>query len=221
MTFDEIVSKVRDRLNLTSPASLARVQESVNEIFRMTVSSCGLQTSVRSTAEADTTIGSRYVVFGGLEDSRVEKLFDVFDGTLTPPRVLVEVSFNELRNSLDEGDFPTQYAVARMGPDSVTIFLSGTPTAVVTWSADVEENSPTMSGSDEPAFAESFHDLLIPGAMAIELDKMEKPDLAVKQEKKWEKRVAELRLFIAASSSREIYQGKRSWRGLVTPMVQG
>ncbi len=65
-----------------------------------------------------------------------------------------------------------------------------------------------LGASDTPTFPEQFHDILVYGAMAIELDKMEKPDRQAAAEARFQGRLSELRFFIATSAYLTIYQGK-------------
>ncbi len=277
MTFTEVVAKIADRLNLTSPASLVRIGEEVNERYREVLSGVGLQGSVRTTASATVTVGSRYLTF------TCEKIFDIFDqsgrnvtsinrsgstatvitdiphgyqtgvvvtiagalqteyngvfqitvvdattftvtvsgapvtpatGTITvetqqTQNILGERSFDELRYmALSTSDPAQNWAVQNMGASTVTVFLDSAPSAAYVLNADVEMNITDLSGSQIPAFSQDFHDILIKGGLADELYKMEKYDLSDVQEKRYEKRLGELRLFIAKSGGLEIYQGK-------------
>lgn len=281
MTFTQIVAKIADRLNLTSAAALTRVGEYVNERYRETCSSVGLQTSVRTTATASTTIGNRSLVFtcekilsvynnGGLPVVSITRsgstatatvtahgyvtgsaifitgaveteynggftitvltantfTFTVTGAPATPATgtitvelqqtqwVLGEQSFDTLRNLPVMSSSPAQqYAIQAMGASTVTIFLGSIPSTVYILSADVEINLTDLSGSGVPNFPADFHDLLIKGGLASELYKMEKYDLSSVQEEKFEKRLGELRLFIAKSAYIDIYQGKSRRNG--------
>ncbi len=73
--------------------------------------------------------------------------------------------------------------------------------------------------SDVPLFPSSFHDLLIFGAMATELDKMEKYEFAKKQEAMYQIRLADLRYYIAKSRYLDIHQGKSAPTNVLTLMV--
>jgi len=97
-----------------------------------------------------------------------------------------------------------------MGASSTTIYLDCIPTSVFILSADVYERTTTLSGTDEPLFDENYHDILVHWGKVPELLKMEKADLSEKAEADGEKRLSELRMFIAKSSYLDIYQGKQS-----------
>jgi hypothetical protein len=216
MTFTDIQNEVADRLNLTSTPSLARIGRSINERYRWLASSIGFDTIERTTASASTSVGNRVLTFGP-SPTKVQKLLSVFNPAFQPPNVLDQVSFDEMRNQASRsGNEPRAYAIQLMGSDNVTIMLDQTPTAIYSLSADVMSNRTTLSGTDVPAFAEDYHDALVYGAMATELKKMEKYDLAKENEDMFfnpetgQGRVADLRLFIAKSAYMDIYQGRRS-----------
>lgn len=209
------------RLNLTSTDAETRVKDEVNEVYRELVSSMGLETSIRGVTTALTTTGSRYVTFGGSgeDDDRVLKLLSVFlpsDVAPPPYSVLTSYTFDELRNTIAGSWPPTQYAISRMGSATVEIFLDAeAPDSLQELNADCLLASDTMTDADSPFFPENFHDLLVYGVMAIELDKMEKEERAAKAQAKFEKRAADLRMFIAKDAYIAIHQGKtmQGWYG--------
>ena len=207
MNFTDIVTEVADRMNLTSTTALARIGRSVNIRYRELVSSVGLVTSVRAVATASTIVGNRSLVFGP-SPIPTEKILSVYNTSNTPPLVLAEVDYDELRNMSASTDPPTRYAIQLMGSNTVTIYLGSAPATIFTLTADVISNQSTMSGLMVPNFAEDYHDILVFGGMEIEYDKMEKPALAKKFGDKYEVRLGELRLFIAKSAYKDIYQGK-------------
>ncbi len=122
-------------------------------------------------------------------------------------RVLNERTFDDLRNSILTTQPPQEYAIARMGSTSVTIYLDCLPTSVFILSADIIESTTTLSGASSPVFGENFHDILVHGGKVPELLKMEKPDLADAAEEDFQRRLSELRFFIAKSAYLSIYQG--------------
>lgn len=123
-------------------------------------------------------------------------------------RVLDEISFDEMRNQSLSTQPPQQYAISRMGANSVTIYLDCVPTTVFILSADVYEQTTTLSGTNEPVFDENFHDILVHGGKVPELLKMEKPELAKMAENDYQRRLGDLRLFIRLSAYMDTYQGK-------------
>jgi hypothetical protein len=202
VTFTDVQNIVADRLNLTSAKALARIGTSINERYAWLVSSVGLITSARTQVTANTTIGSQFVTFAA------EKLFSVYNPAYTPPIVLDIVSVDELRNEFVSTDPPTQYAIYNMGASTVTIQINTAAGSVYPLGADAEANLITLSGLMVPNFPADFHNILVYGAMATELDHLEKYDMAKVQEARFTTRLGELRLFIAKSAYLNIYQGK-------------
>lgn len=127
--------------------------------------------------------------------------------------VLNELSFDEMRNNIISTQPPQNYAVSRMGANSVTIYLDCAPTTVFILSADVLESTTTLSGTNEPVFDENYHDILVHGGKVPELLKMEKADLSNGAEEDYQRRLADLRFFIAKSAYMDIFPGKRDRRG--------
>lgn len=211
MTFDEIVYDVMDRLNLSAASAQDRIGRSVNERYKQLCASMGIQTSARSTTPvtSPTVIGSRNVTFGSAT-TKVQKIITVFDATISPAvGVFTERSVDHLRNQSDSGDRSREFAVLAMGAFTVTIFLGGTPTTVRTLSADVELNKATLAGTDVPAFAEAYHNILTTYGMSIELEKMEKKDAAREKKAESEYLASELRMYIAKSGYLDIIAGGR------------
>jgi hypothetical protein len=216
MTFTDMVSRVADRLNLTSAAALSRIGQELNERYREVLTGVGLESAASgiSVATANTIVGIRTVTFTG-----VEKLFSVFNPNFTPPVVLDEFTFDELRNQPIGTDPARRYAIQGMGAATVTIFLDTVPSTIYSLNADAEMTVLDLSGVMEPAFSRSFHDLLVEGAIADELYKLEKYDLSEVKEKNFEKRLSELRYFIAKSAYNDMYQAKDSPLGVQNRLV--
>ena len=219
MTFDQIVARTMQRLNLTSTDAQTRIGTEVNEVFRELVSSMGMETSVRGETSTLSVNGTRYATFGGTDNVKIIKLLSVFlPNSIAPPpyNVLTSATFDELRNTIPGTWPPTRYAISRMGATSVEIFMDCiAPDSLQVINADCEKASDTMSGTDEPFFPENFHDVLIYGVMAIELDKMEKEDRRARAEAKYEQRASELRMYIAKDAYLAIHQAKtlQGWIG--------
>lgn len=206
-TFTQLVSKVADRMNLTSATAITRIGDSINEAYKQVASTIGIQVIERKVATATTTIGNRSLVFGPTPIA-VEKVLSVFNTAYTPPQVLVEVSFEELRDQVPGTDPAQRWALQLMGADNVTIFLDTSPGSAYTLSADVMANVGTLSGAMMPALPEDYHNVLLYWALAIELDKQEKYEFSARKLTQYENRLADLRYFIASSAYKTLYQGK-------------
>jgi hypothetical protein len=207
MTFDQIVSLVARRLNLTSTTAITRIGESVNEAYKNLCTSMGMQQSAQTTAEATTVAGSNLLTFGPIP-IKVQKVMSVFNPAYPKPNLLTEVDLAVLRNMIPGTDPAQNYCIYQSYADRVTVMLDSTASAPYSLEADVIGLKATLNGADVPNFAEGYHDTLVYLGMAIEYDKQEKPDMAMKMEAKYDRRCSELRLFLAKSAYQDIYQGR-------------
>lgn len=206
MTFTEIVTQVTEDLNISATASVTRVGRTVNIRYKRLVSTLGLDTSKRTTETQNASIGSTEITFSTL--TKVTRIADVTDGTVT---LLKEVTWDELREETPgASDSATRYAIKRVTASGVVVAFDVTfQTATPAMRADGYETTSTLSGVNEPAFPEDFHDILVWGAKADELLKMEKAPLAKHCEDMFEKRLSQLRLFLAKSNYLDRRQGAR------------
>lgn len=206
MTFTEIQTAICDRVNLTSTTDLTRVGNTINRKYREITSSLGIKhTSRRSTVSTACSIGVSTLQF-----STTEKVVAVFNRNVSPYCQLDEVTVDELRRQqpFNTSDTPTQYAIQQIAADTVTILLNVIPQTAFTLYADVYSTTATLSGTDKPVFSESYHDILVSAVLVEEYMKVEKPKLSITEEKRVETRMGELRLWIAVSTTKKIYQGK-------------
>lgn len=202
MTFDQIVARVQARMNLTSPTSTTNIGNDVNDCYKEVASSIGIKVVERQVVTATTTINNRYLVF------TCEKVLSVFNANFTPPLMMDEDDFEEVRDGLIENDPPTKWAVSTTTATTVTVILGSIPATQYVLSADAMVNVATLSGTQVPAFAEDYHDILVWGAMEIQYDKLEKVTMAQKFAAKKEKRLAEFRYYLACSAYKAQYAGK-------------
>jgi hypothetical protein len=217
MTFNDIVAEEAARLNLSSIDALARLGRETNIRYKRLTTSLGLVTSRRATVTATATPGSQYITI-----TSIEKLITLSDPTVTPNRVLDVVSFEEIRtNPQSATDSPTKYAIAVMGATSVEVFLEAPAVTAFTLTADVHEIKSTLKGTDEPAFSESYHDILVEGVMSDELRKKGDLSGAGIAENMYEKRLGELKYWVAKSSWQDIVQNKFVRRRSVRNPAQG
>jgi len=78
-----------------------------------------------------------------------------------------------------------------------SIFLYPTPSAVVTYTADILRTVPDMSNeTDEPLLPEDFHDLLIDGAELRELTKQDDPSRWTLLQQRYRQGIRDLRSFV-------------------------
>jgi hypothetical protein len=204
MTFTEVQTEVAERLNLTSTTALARIARSINEVYREVAVSIGLQTTSRATVQLNTIIGTPTLTFTGLQ-----QITTLVAPTYLPSQPLAQVSVIEMRQRIPQtGDPARAYAIQTVSAKAVTVLLDRVPASAYALAADGISTQTTLSGVMEPAFPENYHNLLLEGAMKIELQKMEKYDMAAVHDAAFEKRLGELRFFLAKSAWLTIHQGK-------------
>lgn len=211
MTYTELVTEVTELLGLTSTTDLARVGRAINRKYKEISSSLGIKhTSRRTTVQATMTPGVSTLQF-----TSCEKLVNIFNRSSTPYVQLEDVTKDELQAQMpfNASDTPTQYAIQQIASDSVTVLLNCTPQTALTLYADVYSTAATLSGTDEPVFSESYHDILISAVLIDEYLKLEKPSLSAVAERHVEKRMGELRHWIAVSTTKKDYQGKTGAAG--------
>lgn len=200
MTFVQIQDRVMTRLNLTSTSARARIKDEINDRYRMVQTSLGLARTRRGSKNFTTASGNSTTTVA----SGIAKVFTVYDPT-NLKQILTETTLPAIRQrdpaSAVKG-FPREYAVKLHTNDAIVLQLFPQPQAAGTLVADCLLSGTDMSvDGDSPAFPTDFHDILVIGVMADELDHVEKTrPLADKFETRFEKRLAELRYFIAKSS---------------------
>lgn len=212
MTFDQIVQKVKDKLNLTSTDATDRIGERVNELYRAVTSSIGLETSRRVetsvTYDSDVDVTLPLITVTGMEKILTVRL----ETTGNVPKTLEERTYDDIKGLQTvppHNQDPQAWAVFREDYNSVEIIIDAFPDGTpFTLQFEGIENASTLTGSNVPAFPESFHDLLVEGARAEELLKMEKPGLAQIAEDRYQKRLSDLRYFLAKSQWLDQVQGK-------------
>lgn len=211
MTFTEIVTEVMDRLNLTSSAATTRVGRAVNRVYREVGTAIGLSFSRTTAATKVVTVGNAEVTF-----TSTEKILTVWTQDASGnPTTLDEVLLPQLReDSVLDGDKPTEWALKSATSTSVTIRLNRVPVTAYTLYADVIADVSDLSGATEPALPKSFHDILVEGVLRDEYLKLEKDKLAKMSAELFERRLSDLRMFIAKSNFLTIQQDKikkRPW----------
>lgn len=206
MTFTEIQTEILDRLNLTSSTDSTRIGRAINRVYREVTSTVGLQLSRRTTSIVTATIGVSTITV-----SNCENIISVINRAVSPYKVLDEVSLDELREDQPyaASDSPTKWAINSITSDTHVIEINVIPQTAIDLYVEKMAVVADLSGANEPAFPESYHDILIYGVLIDEYDKVEKPTLSVKMERRYEKRLGELRLWIALGGPyKDIYQGK-------------
>lgn len=210
MTFESIVRRVAQRVNVSSDEALERIGESVNEAHRALTSSLGLETTRQGVITADTVNGSAYLTFGD-EDTGVTLVDTVLHPETHKP--LNRVNLAELRMQTPGTWPPHSYAIFRTNSFSVEIMFDTLASGIVTVTGDGLIRANNLVADDEPYFSEDFHDILLAYALRIEY-KILKDKQAAKDEKDtYDMRVAELRLHYTMNSWQDINQGRTGLTG--------
>lgn len=203
MTFTDIRGAVCDYCNLTSPEALARVGKAINRHYRRVTSSLGLDAARFVTRSVSTTNGVRTVVFTEIE--KIDRLLDTTSAT--DIRLLQERSVHDLRSTQPGQGQPDHWAFQNSDADSVTVLLDTVPQTVYSLQADGWVTLADLSGTDEPVFPESYHDILVWFVISEELLKKEKDKLAGAYQAKAAALLSELRFFLADSHTHSTVQG--------------
>ena len=194
-------------MNLTSTEATSRIGRAINRVYRAVTTSIGMQLSRNTTASASTSISSSLVTFTSVE--KIDRLYKTASsGAIVE---LKEVLLGELRGILlPSGDNPSRYAILSHTADGITVQLDTTAATVYSISADVQGAIADLSGTNEPAFPESFHDILVEGTLAQEYRKVERQAFAKEAEFLYQQRLSDLRMWIAKSYLLDIQQGGSS-----------
>jgi hypothetical protein len=148
MTFDDIVSDVKDRLNLTSTDATTRIGKAVNRKYKQVTTSVGLVTARRTEVQKNCTPGVRTLTFTG-----VEKIINVISKASGTNRILKEITYEEMEaRSPQTSDTPYYYAIANLASNTTTVFLDVSPVTAFTLYAEGHATAGTLSGVLEPAF---------------------------------------------------------------------
>lgn len=206
MTYNDIVAEILGRLNLTSSEATTRVGGLVNRLYKQVTTAIGMQFSRRHLDfSANTSEGSATLTF-----TSCEKLTRVWDPTGGTKRFLRQVTLDELRDlNLAASDTPTRWAELSVTATSVTIQLDTVAQSVKAYSADGYGTAATLDGTMEPAFPESFHDILVEGVLVPEYRKAGKRDDARDSQALYDGRLSDLRMWYTKSGYLKTRQGER------------
>jgi hypothetical protein len=203
MTFEQIKKAIKDYCHLQSQEADTRVGEAINRHYRRVTSTCNIDTARFVTRSVSTTTGVRTVTFSNIE--KIDRVIDATDSDAI--RMLSEISMQAQRSRQPSAGQPETWALQASGASSVTILLDTVPQEEYDLQADGWSSLADLQANDEPAFPESFHDILVCAVLAEELLRKEKADLADRMEAKSEKLLSELRYFLVDTADRDTRQG--------------
>jgi hypothetical protein len=198
MTYLEIQDQIMRRLNLTSTDARNRIKDEINDRYREVASSTGLSKVRQGSANITVTAANPAATV------TAAKIRTIYDPTLLKD-VLDEVTLDEIRTMDPAGTvtgIPTKYAIVSHNASTITLRLYPIPSANNTLVADVLSGFTALTADgDIPSFPEDYHDLLVDGVLGDELQKLEKVNpMAVMAADRFERRLADLRYFIAKSA---------------------
>lgn len=205
MTFVQLQDRVMGRLNLTTTAARTRIKEYLNERLRRVATSTNVGRVRYGSVSTNTTDNAETITPTGVIKMRTVSI-------PTQNRILDERTTDQIRtydaDRSHEG-VPRYYAVQKINATTLQLLLWPKPDAAY---AVVTEGMLTgtdlSSDSDVPGLPEDFHDLLIFGALADEYPHLEKTELALLNEQKFERRLSDLKYFISKSTYlRRVEQG--------------
>lgn len=206
MDLAAIRTAIKDRLNYTSSSTDTRLLNSINRIYREVGTSIGLSFARQTNTSKVVTIANADVTF-----TATEKVLQVWYLTGSVPMILDEILNTEMRERVaPSSDKPTQWALVSTASNTVKIRLNAKPATAYTLYADVIQEISDLGATDEPTFPESFHDIIIEGVLRDEYRKQEKLALARDSDTTYQRRLSDLRMFMAKSAYLNIQQGKHA-----------
>lgn len=202
MTFDQLKDEVCGRMNLAGTEAKARVATSINRHYKRVTSQLNLDATRRVTRSATTTNGVATVTFSSIE--KIDRVLDTSDATAI--RLLTEVSYHQIRSTQPTDGAPSTYAIETADHDSITIRLDTVPQTTYSLQADGWSSLEELTGSDVPAFPESYHDILTWFVLSEEYDRKEKPEQAASYERRAKELLADLKFQLADSATLDLRQ---------------
>lgn len=182
----------------TAGSNTITVSSSTSNISGAAVSYIGAESSVPDSVAINTTTA-------GASVNQVSITFRAGSGQEI---VLSQITFDEMHITPIRLQPARHFAITNMHANSVDIYVDVIPSSPFKLYADGITTVLTLAGNQTPDLPESFHDILVWGAMADEYQKMEKPQLKQSAEQDYETRLSDLRMFIAKSSYLDIHQGR-------------
>ena len=209
MTFDEIVTEIMDRLNLTSDEAETRVGRLVNRYYHRATTAIGIVNTTRRVFDvvAVGTIGANNFTFEGMiKITRVWYLAESGDKVFPDERTI-----DELRDLavIDDGDTPGIYAVRQLGDTFVEVETDQNAETEYNLYADGYATTGSLTSDETPQFPEDFHNLLVEGPLVDEYKKLEKGDLVKASKMEYEQILSDLKHWAAKTAYLRIRQGER------------
>lgn len=206
MTADQIRDRVANRLNLTTDDALARITDSINERYRQVRTAIGMRAVNRDNIVISSVIGSSNIVVSAVN------IYSVRNPAYAPPDYLTFVPWETFQQLALGSDPPTRWSIRYTAATTITIVIDVVPASVYNLYADADLALTDISGSDEPAFTEDFHDILELWAMGVELEKKQVFEAAKDKKMESNARLDELKFYQAKMQYKGVKMGSGSPR---------
>lgn len=204
MTFQNIQDRVMARLNLTSTTARTRIKEFINERLRRVATSTNVGRVRWGSVSINTVANVNTITTTGLV-----RAFAV--SIPARNRTLEERTTDQLREydaDVSQNGVPRFFAVRKVNATTVELQLFPKPDAVYAVVIEgVLTGTDLSANGDVPGLPEDFHDILIFGALADELPHLQRSDEALEFERRFEKRLSELRYYIACRRYARVDEG--------------
>lgn len=210
-------------LNLTSSEAQYRVGIHLNLRYKQVLSELGMNDFTRVMPEVELAAGTQLQEYAD-EDPIIERIVNIFrqdDGPTGRYIPLTQITYDEMQEKPPTTDVPRFWCRKRQSALSTIFMIDSTIPDGQNVFIEGEEHASELADDAEPAFSESYQDILIFGAKADEYRKQKDAaslQLAQQFEGSSERpdstpnsfwgRMAKLKLKQALMAYGDIYQGK-------------
>jgi hypothetical protein len=197
VTFVNIQDRVMARTNLSSTTARTRIKAYVNERLRRVATSTNVGRVRFGSVSINTVANVNTITSTGLVKI-------VTASIPAENQILDERTTDQLRNydtDVSQNGVPRFFAVKAVNATTLTVQLYPEPDAIYAVVLEgILTGTDLSADADVPGLPEDFHDILIFGALADELPHLQRTDEAAYYEDKFEKRLSDLKYFIAKSA---------------------
>jgi hypothetical protein len=197
VTFKNIQDRVMARTNLTSTDARSRLKNHINERLRRVATSTNVGRVRFGSVSINTVANVNTITSTGLVKI-------VTASIPAENQILDERTTDQLRNydtDVSQNGVPRFFAVKAVNATTLTVQLYPEPDAIYAVVLEgILTGTDLSADADVPGLPEDFHDILIFGALADELPHLQRTDEAAYYEDKFEKRLSDLKYFLAKSA---------------------
>jgi hypothetical protein len=185
------------RTNLTTTAARDRIKAYVNERLRRVATSTNVGRVRFGSVSINTVANVNTITSTGLVKI-------VTASIPAENQILDERTTDQLRSydtDVSQNGVPRFFAVKAVNATTLTVQLYPEPDAIYAVVLEgILTGTDLSADADVPGLPEDFHDVLIFGALADELPHLQRTDEAAYYEDKFEKRLSDLKYFLAKSA---------------------